>query len=207
MSRQCPADGRKRLWVSNNTYGHKNRVIQGYFATPMDARRHVETFARPSHGENRGSSPLGSANDFSILAPKWSLAGRHLQLFSNGRCFRRSVRGHAVIVGSRRPEAIYASPPSRMGAFFQMTALASRRSPRSKLNMPPVCEKTERPVQPSSCRRVCRQVESRRAEARKNRSPRCLRGTKPRLRTSGMITRRPGRRSAARCRGATPSCL
>ena len=28
----------------------------------------------PSHGENRGSSPLGSANDFSILAPKWSLA-------------------------------------------------------------------------------------------------------------------------------------
>jgi hypothetical protein len=24
----------------------------------------VETFARPSHGENRGSSPLGSANDF-----------------------------------------------------------------------------------------------------------------------------------------------
>ena len=29
----------------------------------------------PSHGENRGSSPLGSANDFSILAPKWSPAG------------------------------------------------------------------------------------------------------------------------------------
>ena len=27
----------------------------------------------PSHGENRGSSPLGSANDFSILAPKLSL--------------------------------------------------------------------------------------------------------------------------------------
>ena len=27
----------------------------------------------PSHGENRGLSPLGSANDFSILAPKWSL--------------------------------------------------------------------------------------------------------------------------------------
>jgi hypothetical protein len=30
----------------------------------MDARRHVETFARPSHGENRGSSPLGSATSF-----------------------------------------------------------------------------------------------------------------------------------------------
>jgi hypothetical protein len=27
----------------------------------------------PSHGENRGSSTLGSANDFSILAPKWSI--------------------------------------------------------------------------------------------------------------------------------------
>jgi hypothetical protein len=51
--------------------------------------------------------PLGSANDFSNLEPKRSLvSGRHLQLFSNGRCFRRSVRGHAVIVGSRRPEAI-----------------------------------------------------------------------------------------------------
>jgi|SRR6516162_5877645 len=30
-------------------------------------------------------SPLGSANDFSILAPKTEPSGRHLQLFSNGR--------------------------------------------------------------------------------------------------------------------------
>src|SRR5215471_2709618 len=30
------------------------------------------------------------------------------------------------------------------------------------------------------CRRVCRRVGSRRAEARRNRSPRCLRGTMPR---------------------------
>ena len=36
----------------------------------MDTRRHVETFARPSHGENRGSSPLGSANDFKYLPRK-----------------------------------------------------------------------------------------------------------------------------------------
>src|SRR6516162_8872876 len=54
VSRQCPADGRKRPWASNNTYGHKNQIIQGYLATPMDARSHVETSARPSHGENRG---------------------------------------------------------------------------------------------------------------------------------------------------------
>src|SRR5262249_36009638 len=35
-----------------------------------------------------------------------------------------------------------------------------------------------------SCRRVCRQLKSRHAEARKNRSPRCLHGTTPVLRTS-----------------------
>src|SRR6516225_749248 len=68
VSRQCPADGRKRPWASNNTYGHKNQIIQGYLATPMDARSHVETSARPSHGENRGSSPLGSANKINVLA-------------------------------------------------------------------------------------------------------------------------------------------
>ncbi len=28
--------------------------------------------------------------------PSSQLVGRHLQLFSNGRCFRRSVRGHPV---------------------------------------------------------------------------------------------------------------
>src|SRR6516164_714259 len=33
----------------------------------------------------QGPSPLGSANDFSILAPKTEPSGRHLQLFSNGR--------------------------------------------------------------------------------------------------------------------------
>src|SRR5262245_59300550 len=64
LSRKCPADGGKRLWVSNNTYGHKGQILQGYLATPMDAGRQIETFARPSHGENRGSSPLGSATSF-----------------------------------------------------------------------------------------------------------------------------------------------
>ena len=36
----------------------------------------------PSHGENRGSSPLGSANDFSILAPKLSLVRPGISNFS-----------------------------------------------------------------------------------------------------------------------------
>src|SRR6516162_11610184 len=34
---------------------------------------HLWTLLRLSHGENRGSSPLGSANDFRHLAPKRSL--------------------------------------------------------------------------------------------------------------------------------------
>jgi hypothetical protein len=38
----------------------------------------------------------------------------HLQFFSNGRCFRRLVRGHPAIVGSRRPKigAVTAKPAS-----------------------------------------------------------------------------------------------
>ena len=53
----------------------------------------------PSHGENRGSSPLGSANDFSNLAPKRSLLGPASPTFlqwtvlqtigSRSRCDRR----------------------------------------------------------------------------------------------------------------------
>jgi hypothetical protein len=68
VSRQCPADGRERRCVGNDTYGHKRQTIQSYTVMSMDKRRHVETSARPSHGENRGSSPLGSANDFKGLA-------------------------------------------------------------------------------------------------------------------------------------------
>jgi hypothetical protein len=36
----------------------------------------------PSHGENMGSSPLGSANDFSILVPKIELAPAGISNFS-----------------------------------------------------------------------------------------------------------------------------
>src|SRR5262245_5098809 len=79
----------------------------------------------PSHGENRGSSPLGSANSFNNLEALNCGFGRHLQLFSNGRCFRRSVRGHPVIVRSRRLEeigAVTAEPAS---------VLAYKDDPRS----------------------------------------------------------------------------
>jgi DDE superfamily endonuclease len=41
----------------------------------------------------------------------------YLQLFSNRRCLRRSIRGHAVIVGSRRPEAS-GHRRAGMGAYF-----------------------------------------------------------------------------------------
>jgi hypothetical protein len=56
---------------------------------------------------NPRSAPRGSANDFSSLAPNGSLVLAGISNFSPmDGCFRRSVRGHAVIVGSRRPEAI-----------------------------------------------------------------------------------------------------
>ena len=62
----------------------------------------------PSHGENRGSGPLGSANDFSILAPQWNLVRPASPTFLQWTVLQKSVRDHAVIVGSRRLEAICA---------------------------------------------------------------------------------------------------
>jgi hypothetical protein len=50
----------------------------------------VETFARPSHGENRGSSPLGSANDFNKL------------LVANGQSCRGLGRFWGLNVGGRQ---------------------------------------------------------------------------------------------------------
>ena len=73
----------------------------------------------PSHGENRGSSPLGSANDFSILAPKWSLARPASPTFlqwtvlqtisSRSRCDRRLKEAGSDLRGHRR---------AGMGAYF-----------------------------------------------------------------------------------------
>src|SRR5262249_44161007 len=50
----------------------------------MDTQGHVETFARPSHGENRGSSPLGSTNDFRDLVGA-THTNEHLQAHSGSR--------------------------------------------------------------------------------------------------------------------------
>ena len=65
----------------------------------------------PSHGENRGSSPLGIANDFNILAPKWSLVRPASPTFlqwtvlqtisSRSRCDRRSEEaGSDLLAGA-----------------------------------------------------------------------------------------------------------
>src|SRR6516162_6888729 len=64
---------------------HRYRHLSSTLNAFRNNRGHLWTLLRLSHGENKGSSPLGSANDFSILAPKTEPSGRHLQLFSNGR--------------------------------------------------------------------------------------------------------------------------
>jgi hypothetical protein len=99
----------------------------------------------PSHGENRGSSPLGSANDFSILArPKagsWPASPTFLQWTVR---FRRSVRGHAV-VGSKRPETIWAvTAVGGIDAYFlTLTHAHNAALPAEQIEHPPVYEKTE----------------------------------------------------------------
>src|SRR5262249_51274970 len=59
---------------------------------------------------------------------------RHLQLFSNGRCLRRAVRGQVVIAASSRPGRFTRSPPEPASVLIR-----SRRSPWSKLNMRASC--------------------------------------------------------------------
>ena len=53
--------------------------------------------------------------------------------------------------------------------FLTLTHARIAAFPAEQIEHPPVYEKTERAVQSSLCRRACRQVESRRAEAEKNR--------------------------------------
>jgi hypothetical protein len=68
----------------------------------------------PSHGENRGSSPLGSAKYFKYLA-QLSLAQPALSpTFLQWTVLSKLVRGHPVIVRSRRPKigAVTAEPAS-----------------------------------------------------------------------------------------------
>jgi len=113
---------------------------------------------RPLTAKTGGSSPLGSANDLSSLAPKRSLAARHLQLFSNGRCFRRSVRGRAVIVGSRRSEAICAVT-AEPASVLKMTHARIAALPVEQIE-----KHASELFNLRSCRRVCRRVGSRRVE-------------------------------------------
>src|SRR5215813_10180190 len=58
--------------------------------------------------------------------------------FSNGRCFRRTVRGRAVIVGSRRSEAICAVT-AEPASVLKMTHARITALPWSKLNMRASC--------------------------------------------------------------------
>ena len=44
-------------------YGHLLRTLKAF----RNTQGHLWTVLRLSHGENRGSSPLGSANDFNYL--------------------------------------------------------------------------------------------------------------------------------------------
>jgi hypothetical protein len=65
--------------------------------------------------------------------------------------------------------------------------------PAEQIEHPPVYEKTERAVQSSLCRRACRQVESRRAEAEKNRvTSVSSRNQASYSEPSGMTTTSPG---------------
>jgi hypothetical protein len=94
-------------------------------------RARTGTPESPSHGENRGSSPLGSANNFSILSPKWSLDWPTSPTFLQWTVrFRRSVRGHAV-VSSKRPETIWA-----VTAVGGIDAYFSNVDPRSQRGAP-----------------------------------------------------------------------
>ena len=115
----------------------------------------------PSHGENRGSSPLGSANDFNILAPKWSLSLPASPTFlqwtvlqtisSRSRCDRRleeagsDLRGHQTdcttaagsrCATSRRSETVddrLEDPPSDNAARSLLPALTTAPPPPSRL--------------------------------------------------------------------------
>ena len=76
-------DGRLEIRNPGNEWGNVRRLL----LPKSRAHRKVQLSppilpTLPSHGENRGSSPLGSANDFSILAPKWSLVPAGISNFS-----------------------------------------------------------------------------------------------------------------------------
>ena len=73
--------------------------------------------------------------------------------------FRRSIRGRAVIVGSRRSEAICAVT-AEPASVLKMTHARIAALPVEQI------EHASELFNLRSCRRVCRRVGSRRAEAR-----------------------------------------
>ena len=106
----------------------KQQVIQGYFATPIDARRHVETFARPSHGENRGSSPLGSASKINYLVKMRRLVSNKCPINIYGQAWTSMNRKSA-----------HARCAARMSSTGEMVSLS----------------RTPLPTASTGCRRFC----------------------------------------------------
>src|SRR5262245_24865915 len=58
VSNKCPIYGQEYPKTSMHRYGHLFRTIKAFGNT----HGHLWTLLRLSHGENRGSSPLGSAS-------------------------------------------------------------------------------------------------------------------------------------------------
>ena len=80
-------------------------------AAPSPARSSQKALCAPSHGENRGSSPLGSANDFNDLA----MASFALAIFGEflGNKRRRTAANNAAALRPRKPPQRPLNPPSR----------------------------------------------------------------------------------------------
>jgi hypothetical protein len=119
-----PFKPKSRLEAENAALRHHERSaaavgsIGALLSRSRICRRCGREAERAGLGLEHGTA-LGSANGFNNLAALTCGFGRHLQLFSNGRCFRRSVRGHPVIVRSRRPEEIGAvTGRAGIGAYF-----------------------------------------------------------------------------------------
>jgi hypothetical protein len=136
----------------------------------------------PSHGENRGSSPLGSANDFKhITAIKRPWIPRISNFSPMDGCFRSQFEVNLCVDADAAP-MISGNDDTARGSTFATRISASRFAKslrmirrRARLGCGGGILFSLR-----SCRRVCRRIGSHHAEARRNRSPRHLRGTMPR---------------------------
>ena len=128
-------DGRRALDSARRWRGSHMRFWE--FGAAMALTRNwlerVHQVVSPSHGENRGFDPLGSANDFSEL---WALSICLISNFSPmdgafedwfGATLRSSARG-----GRRLAQ----SPLSRHRCLLiKMTRARIARTPQSKLNL------------------------------------------------------------------------